>query len=153
MAELKASKVVSSLPGTLDANTIYVVRVGTGFDLYVTNNSGTVVSYSLNQPVTSVAAGNASTALTLTLSNEQTKYGRQTLNANCAITLAGGSTGRHLVVSFQQDATGGRTLNWPTANVRWRGGTAPVMPTAASALLLVTVYHDGTDYLCTSTTF
>jgi hypothetical protein len=41
-------KVVSALPGTLDANSIYYVRVGTGFDLYVTNDSGTIVAYPIN---------------------------------------------------------------------------------------------------------
>lgn len=52
MAELKASKVVNSLPDSLEANSIYFVRSGIGFDLYVTNNSGTVVAYSLNAAIT-----------------------------------------------------------------------------------------------------
>jgi len=42
------SKVVSALPGTLTADTIYFVRVGTGFDIYVTNHSGTIVAYPQN---------------------------------------------------------------------------------------------------------
>lgn len=42
------NKVVSSLPGTLTASTIYYVRVGTGFDIYVTNETGTVVAYPIN---------------------------------------------------------------------------------------------------------
>jgi hypothetical protein len=46
--ELKAQKVVSSLPTTLEADTIYFVRVGAGFDLYVTNASGLIVAYPLN---------------------------------------------------------------------------------------------------------
>jgi hypothetical protein len=41
-------KVVAALPGTLEANSIYYVRVGAGFDLYVTNDAGTVVAYPLN---------------------------------------------------------------------------------------------------------
>lgn len=48
MATFNITKVVSSLPGTLTANTMYVVRVGTGFDLYTTNNSGTIVAYKFN---------------------------------------------------------------------------------------------------------
>ena len=98
------------------------------------------------------ASGNAGSALTLNLANEQHKWGRQSLNANCTITLSGGVAGRHLVVSFQQAATGGPfTITWPT--MKWRGGSAPTMPTTAAALMLVTIYHDGTDYLGTSTTF
>jgi hypothetical protein len=43
-----SSKVVSALPATLVANTVYYVRVGKGFDLYVTNSTGTIVAYPLN---------------------------------------------------------------------------------------------------------
>ena len=48
MAKIKHHKVVSSLPATLLANSIYYVRVGTGFDIYVTNDVGTIVAYPLN---------------------------------------------------------------------------------------------------------
>lgn len=50
MAVAKFHKVVSSLPGVLEANSIYVVRVGVGFDLYVTNDQGAVIAYALNGP-------------------------------------------------------------------------------------------------------
>jgi len=40
MSKIKIDKVVSSLPSTLVANTVYAVRVGTGFDLYITDNTG-----------------------------------------------------------------------------------------------------------------
>jgi hypothetical protein len=46
MAILNFSKVVSALPGVLTANTAYFVRVGTGFRLFLTNQSGTIVAYS-----------------------------------------------------------------------------------------------------------
>lgn len=49
MAELRIEKVVGSLPGSLVADTIYFVRTGAGFDIYVTNTTGTIVSYALNQ--------------------------------------------------------------------------------------------------------
>lgn len=48
MAVLKVEKVVSALPGTLAANTIYCVRVGAGFDLYVTDTTG-AIAYQVNQ--------------------------------------------------------------------------------------------------------
>jgi hypothetical protein len=50
MAVIKFSKVVSSLPGTLDPNTAYLVRVGSGFDLYVTDSTGSV-AYQTNVPI------------------------------------------------------------------------------------------------------
>ena len=50
MATLKTHKVVAALPDPLEADSIYFVRVGAGFDLHVTNSAGLVVSYSLNAP-------------------------------------------------------------------------------------------------------
>jgi hypothetical protein len=46
--KLRIEKYVASLPGTLTANTLYFVRVGAGFDLYVTNDQGIVAAYALN---------------------------------------------------------------------------------------------------------
>lgn len=51
MAAVLHHKLVNSLPGTLQANSVYYVRTGTGFDAYVTNNLGIVVAYPLNLPV------------------------------------------------------------------------------------------------------
>ncbi len=47
---IKYHKVVASLPGTLDANSVYYVRVGTGVDVYVSNDMGIVTAYALNPP-------------------------------------------------------------------------------------------------------
>lgn len=41
-------KYVSTLPAELEANSIYFVRRGVGFDMFVTNQSGTVVAYPIN---------------------------------------------------------------------------------------------------------
>lgn len=48
MPSAKISKVVSALPSTLEDNTIYLVRIGQGFDIIVTNSDGTV-SYTQNK--------------------------------------------------------------------------------------------------------
>ena len=48
MSELRNEKYVNSLPGVLIANTIYYVKNGAGFDVYITNNSGTIIAYPLN---------------------------------------------------------------------------------------------------------
>lgn len=50
MAQVKHHKFVAALPAQLEANAIYYVRAGAGFDLYVTNSSGTVVAYPINAP-------------------------------------------------------------------------------------------------------
>lgn len=41
MSTLKIEKRAESLPSTLTANTLYVVKVGSGFDLYVSDSTGT----------------------------------------------------------------------------------------------------------------
>lgn len=51
MAQLKTHKFVSALPPVLEADAIYFVRAGSGFDLYVTNHSGTIVAYPANSGV------------------------------------------------------------------------------------------------------
>lgn len=48
MTAAKLHKVVAALPGSLEANSLYLVRVGTGFSLIATNDSGTVSAYELN---------------------------------------------------------------------------------------------------------
>lgn len=47
MATLKIHKVLSSLPGTLDPNSVYFVRVGSGIDVYVTDTTG-LIAYKHN---------------------------------------------------------------------------------------------------------
>ncbi|MEJ5199913.1 MAG: hypothetical protein WHX53_13400 [Anaerolineae bacterium] len=49
MATLRFSKVVSSLPGILDPDTLYLVRTGAGFDLYVSDATGSI-AYPVNAP-------------------------------------------------------------------------------------------------------
>lgn len=43
----------------MTANTVYYVRVGTGFDIYLTNNTGTVVAYPLNGLSAEASTGTA----------------------------------------------------------------------------------------------
>lgn len=59
MASVLHHKFVAALPAVLEANSIYFVRVGTGFDQYITNSSGTIVAYPINrEPL--IVAGSAS---------------------------------------------------------------------------------------------
>lgn len=47
---MKHHKVVAALPATLEANSVYLVRKGAGYEQFVTNSSGTIVAYPLNNP-------------------------------------------------------------------------------------------------------
>ncbi|TLX65058.1 hypothetical protein DN820_01725 [Stutzerimonas nosocomialis] len=48
MAQVKFHKYVAALPAQLEANAIYYVRAGDGFDMYVTNGAGMIVAYPAN---------------------------------------------------------------------------------------------------------
>ena len=67
-----------------------------------------------------------------------------TLSANCIITFTAPHGVANLVLKIVQDATGSRTITWPTT--QWPGGTAPTLSTAANAIDIVSFYCDGTNY-------
>jgi hypothetical protein len=48
MTTFKARKVLSSLPSTLEADTVYAVRVGAGFDLFITDSTG-LIAHQINE--------------------------------------------------------------------------------------------------------
>lgn len=76
MPAVKIDKVVSALPGTLAPNTVYAVRVGAGFDLYMSDLTGTT-AHALNAPTgdpadpVATASSVASAAAGSTLGLEQ----------------------------------------------------------------------------------
>lgn len=47
MATLKVFKALAALPSSLVANALYAVRVGTGFDLHITDSTG-LIAYKAN---------------------------------------------------------------------------------------------------------
>ncbi|VXC63787.1 hypothetical protein [Sphingomonas sp. AX6] len=62
MTALRTHKVVAALPPVLEPSALYFVRVGAGFDLYVTNELGLVASYKQNLPTATVAQFRNATA-------------------------------------------------------------------------------------------
>lgn len=53
MPLIKHHKYVAALPSVLEANSVYYVRTGAGYDQYVTNNAGQIVAYPANKPAAS----------------------------------------------------------------------------------------------------
>jgi len=51
----------------------------------------------------------------------------------------------NFLLKMIQDGVGSRTATWP-ATVKWPGGTAPTLTTAASSIDIVSFYFDGTNY-------
>lgn len=70
-----------------------------------------------------------------------------TLTANCTLTFPTAGAGKSFMVSLKQDATGGRTVTWPSTVVKWPGGTAPTLTTTANAIDVVSfLCVDGTNW-------
>lgn len=51
----------------------------------------------------------------------------------------------NILLVLKQDSTGSRTVSWPAA-VKWTGGTAPTLTTAANSIDIISFYYDGTSY-------
>lgn len=123
MPAFLAKKIVSALPATLTANTIYFVRVGTGVDLFVTNDQGTVVPYPLNQKVArSILASETTTYRSI---RDAVMYYANSYNPSGslkitlpAITAGDNSTGSQTFVSmrFRLWEYGGRGTCWVTVD-------------------------------------
>lgn len=88
--------------------------------------------------------GNSGTTDTIdwTVGNKQ----KSTLTGNVTFTFSPEPSGPcNLILKLVQDGTGSRTVTWP-ADVKWPGGTAPTLTTAASAVDIISFYYDGTDF-------
>jgi len=69
-----------------------------------------------------------------------------TANVTAAPTLSNLKDGQTINWFITQDATGSRTMTWPTS-FKWPGGTAGVLSTAANSVdLLVATYRSSTGF-------
>lgn len=123
MPALLTKKVVSALPNNPTADTIYFVRVGTGFDLYVTNSLGTIVPYGLNAKAgRSILASETTTYRSirdafLNYANSYNPTGSMKITLP-PITAGDSSTGSQTFVSmkFRIWEYGGRGTCWVTVD-------------------------------------
>lgn len=166
MATFLSHKVVSALPGTLAASSIYFVRVGSGFDIYVTNETGTVVAYPINNAksgansdITSIRASqyvdkvlvNTAATGTVTLNLSQYTVFDLTLTGNTTLAISNAPTlsseGLTIVIRVTCGATP-YTLTW-FSGITWlvSGGTAPTAPAASKIAEFVITSQNGTAFL------
>lgn len=148
MGYFSASKVLASLPDPLEADTIYFVRVGTGFDQYVTDSTG-LIAYKINQsfgsPVTALAIASG----VANVDCSKGDYFTCALNANVtSITFSNvpaAGVGRTLCIDFTEDATGGWTVALP-ASFKAIGNSDTAVQSAANAKtrLIVSTTDGGT---------
>lgn len=88
-------------------------------------------------------AGNSSTAININLQTGSSQ--KITLTGNATIVLGNPQTGGSYVLRLVQDATGTRTVTWPSS-VKWPSGVAPTLTTTANKIDLINLYYDGTSY-------
>jgi hypothetical protein len=70
--------------------------------------------------------------------------------SDTTFTFSNGQAGGEYDLILDQDATGGRTVTWP-ASVKWPGGSAPTLTSAASSTDMVSFVYDGSSYFGHST--
>ena len=88
----------------------------------------------------------ASTGTAYTVANTAASILDLTLTGNCVLTYPAPSGGGQFTLFLKQDATGSRTVTWPSS-VRWAGGTAPTLTTTAGRTDVVAFLSDGTYWL------
>jgi hypothetical protein len=141
-----------------------VANGGTGLTSYTANGilyasgTGTIASGSALQwtgtnlavsggastPV--VAVTFSATAMTVNCQLSNTFSTTFTANVTVAPTISNPSDGQTINWRITQDATGSRTMTWPTS-FKWAGGAAGVLSTAANSVdMLVATYYSSTGY-------
>jgi hypothetical protein len=105
-----------------------------------------VAKHAVTSPIESVNTVAASgSALTLPDVTTATMHD-VTLTANCTFTFPAAGAGKSFSLRLVQDGTGSRTVTWP-GTVKWAGGTAPTLSTAAGAVdTFAFVCFDGTRF-------
>jgi filamentous hemagglutinin family protein len=89
---------------------------------------------------------------TATATVDWTKALKQQITINAAtatLTFTAPAGVSNLLLRVVQDATGGRLVTWP-ATVKWAGGAAPTLSTAANAVDVVSFFYNGTNYYGTA---
>jgi hypothetical protein len=88
----------------------------------------------------------SATAMTVTCTLSNVFTTTFTANVTTAPTLSSPADGQTINWFITQDATGSRTMTWPTS-FKWPGGTAGVLSTAANSVdLLVATYRSTTGF-------
>lgn len=88
----------------------------------------------------------ANTGTAYTVANTAASILDLTLTGNCVLTFPAPAAGGQFTLMLKQDATGSRTVTWPST-VRWAGGTAPTLTATATRTDIVTFVSDGTYWL------
>jgi hypothetical protein len=112
--------------------------------LQMTTGGGAV--FTRGAATTPVAVTFSATAMTVDCSAGNVFTTSFTANVTTAPTISNPIDGQTINWFITQDATGSRTMTWPTT-FKWPGGTAGILSTTASAVdLLVATYRSATGF-------
>lgn len=130
---------IADAGGIYDANNVEdaLTEVKTSVDLLV-SDSGPLFNPSALLPTSTTQTIDWSTGTAQVLD-----LGSAT--GDVTITLSNGIAGTTYIIRVIQDATTPRDLVWP-ASVKWPDGITPVISVGASAVDIVSLFYDGTNY-------
>ncbi len=130
----------STIPATDLSGTIANARLDS--TVVITTYGQTLTSKRIT-PRAGVTTGSSSTLIFTTDSNDEIEVGTLTSNVTL-ITITGTPTdGQVLRLSFTQDATGGRTINWPAGVAFGTDYTSAMVPSAANAKWEMTLIYNS----------
>lgn len=104
--------------------------------------SATLTNKTLTRPAFTTQA--LTDAATTTLNSTNGTIATWTIGGNRTLAISNAVANTYYQITITQDATGSRTVTWPT--IKWKGGTAPPLTTAAGSKDIITLWYDGTSY-------
>ena len=120
----------------------YDIVMGGNIMLQLTSTTGIWVGQYASTTMTLTDA--ATVAINWSDGNVQ----RVVLGDNRTFTFSNPLEGAIYTIAVCQDATGSRTVTWPT--IRWQGGGAPTLTTTANKCDLITCNRINSEYLCSA---
>jgi len=106
-----------------------------------------VATHTAGVQTTSSTVTFSATAMTINCALSNVFEITMTANVTTAMTMSNVAGGQTINVFIIQDATGSRTMTWSSSTiVKWSGGAAPTLSTAANSVdLLVMTYRSATS--------
>lgn len=111
------------------ANLASAITDETGSGSLVFGTSPTLGTPTVNGYTEGVVTANTTTAYTISIASAGVQI--LTLTGNCTYTFPTATAGKSFMLLQLQDATGSRTVTWPSS-VKWPSGTAPTITSTAS---------------------
>lgn len=131
----------TALVSTGDTTGELIFKTNTNTTALTLSVAGAVVNPTITNYIETPYTANTSTAITINLANGTVQI--LTLTGSPTITMPAVVSGKSFVVYLKTGA-GSYTVTWST--VKWPGGTAPTITSAASKMDIYSFYCDGTNW-------